>query len=105
MFEDTPKPAPPQKPIPAEQGLPLFSKDALDKIVGKEVVYNDTDERTPARVITDYDFLLGRNLLHDLNTYAGILIAKKGTIVTKDLVETAARYGKLVDLTLNSSYL
>ena len=105
MFEDVPKPAPPQKPIPAEQGLPLFSKDALEKIVGKEVVYNDTDERTPARVITDYDFLLGRTLLHDLNTYAGILIAKEGTIVTKDLVETAARYGKLVDLTLNSSYL
>ena len=104
MFEDAPKTAPPQKPILAEQGLPLFSKDALEKIVGKEVVYDDTDERTPARVITDYDFLLGRTLLHDLKTYAGALIAKEGTIVTKDLVETAARYGKLVDLTLNSSY-
>lgn len=87
-----------------ENNLPLFSQDALEKIVGKEVVYQDDDERTPARVITDYDFLLGRTLLHDLLTYAGTLIAKQGTIVTKDLVETASRYGKLVDLTLNSSY-
>ena len=83
---------------------PMFSKDALEKIVGKEVIYDDTDERTPARVITDYDFLLGRTLLRDLNTYAGTLLAAQGTVVTKELVETAARYGKLVDLTLNSSY-
>ena len=94
----------PQKPVILEQGSPLFSKDALEKIVGKEIIYEDADERTPARVITDYDFLLGRTLLRDLNTYAGTLLAKEGTIVTKDLVETAARYGKLVDLTLNSSY-
>ena len=94
----------PQKAAMIEKGSPLFSQDALEKIVGQEVVYIDTDERTPARIIGDYDFLLGRTLLHDLTTYAGTLLAKEGTVVTKDLVETASRHGKLVDLTLNSSY-
>lgn len=94
----------PQKPIAIEQGSPFFSQDALEKIVGQEVVYIDTDERTPARIIGDYDFLLGRTLLHDITTYAGTLLAKQGTVITKDLVELASRNGKLVDLTLNSSY-
>lgn len=93
-----------KKAVAFENNSPLFSQDALEKIVGKEIVYEDSDERTPARIISDYDFLLGRTLLRDLLTYAGTLIAKQGTVVTKDLVETAARYGKLVDLTLNSSY-
>ena len=104
LFDGTPQTTQPQKPILLEQGSPMFSRDALEKIVGKEVIYEDADERTPARVITDYDFLLGRTLLRDLNTYAGTLLAKAGTLVTKELVETAARHGKLVDLTLNSSY-
>ena len=94
----------PQKAAMIEKGSPLFSQDALEKIVGQEVVYIDTDERTPARIVGDYDFLLGRTLLHDLTTYAGTLLAKEGTVVTKDLVETASHHGKLVDLTLNSSY-
>ena len=94
----------PKKLVQIEQGSPLFSQDAIEKIVGGAVAYQDIDdERTPARIITDYDFLLGRTLIHDLFTYAGTLIAKAGTIVTKDLVETASRYGKLVDLTLNST--
>ncbi|MBR4801088.1 MAG: PRC-barrel domain-containing protein [Clostridia bacterium] len=93
-----------KKAVALEQGAPLFSQDALEKIVGKELVYDATDERTPARVISDYDFLLGRTLLRDLTTYAGVLLAKRGTLVTRELVETATRYGKLVDLTLNSSY-
>ena len=94
----------PKKMIALEQGSPLFSQDALEKIVGKEVVFQYDDDRTPARIISDYDFLLGRTLLHDLTTYAGILLAPQGTIVTKELVELASRNGKLVDLTLNSSY-
>ena len=67
-------------------------------------MFDDSEEKTPARIISDYDFLLGRTLLRDLFTYANTLIARAGTTVTKDLVETASRYGKLVELTLNSSY-
>ena len=98
------EPAEVKPPAFIEQGSPLFSQDALEKIVGKEVVFEDGDEKTPARIITDYDFLLGRTLLRDLFTYANTLIARAGTIVSKELVETSARHGKLVELTLNSSY-
>ena len=79
---------------------PLFTKDAFDKIVGEESVYEDT--HTPTRVICDYEFLLGRTLGQDLYTYANQPLAKKGDIVTDDLVRKARLAGKLVELTLNS---
>lgn len=79
---------------------PLFTKDAFDKIVGEESVYEDT--HTPTRVICDYEFLLGRTLGQDLYTYANQPLAQKGDIVTDDLVRKARLAGKLVELTLNS---
>lgn len=79
---------------------PLFTKDAFDAIVGKESEYEDT--HTPTRVICDYEFLLGRVLGQDLYTYANVPIAKKGDIVTDELVSKARLAGKLVELTLNS---
>ena len=79
---------------------PLFTKGAFDKIVGEESVYEDT--HTPTRVICDYEFLLGRTLGQDLYTYANQPLAKKGDIVTDDLVRKARLAGKLVELTLNS---
>ena len=79
---------------------PLFTKDAFDAIVGEESEYEDT--HTPTRVICDYEFLLGRVLGQDLYTYANVPIAKKGDIVTDELVRKARLAGKLVELTLNS---
>lgn len=79
---------------------PLFTKDAFDKIVGEESVYEDT--HTPTRVICDYEFLLGRTLGQDLYTYTNQPLAQKGDIVTDDLVRKARLAGKLVELTLNS---
>ncbi len=79
---------------------PLFTKDAFDAIVGEESEYEDT--HTPTRVICDYEFLLGRILGQDLYTYANVPIAKKGDIVTDELVRKARLAGKLVELTLNS---
>lgn len=79
---------------------PLFTKDAFDAIVGEESEYEDT--HTPTRVICDYEFLLGRVLGQDLYTYANVPIAKKGDIVTDELVSKARIAGKLVELTLNS---
>mgnify|MGYP002520886743 CR=1 FL=1 len=79
---------------------PLFTKDAFDTIVGEESEYEDT--HTPTRVICDYEFLLGRVLGQDLYTYANVPIAKKGDIVTDELVSKARLAGKLVELTLNS---
>lgn len=82
---------------------PVLTKDAFEKISGidsNSIRYED--EHTPTRIICEYDFLLDRKLIADLNTYSGDLIAKKGTIITNELVETARQCGKLVELTLNS---
>lgn len=79
---------------------PKFTKDAFEKILG-EPLHTD-DEHTPSRVISDYSFLLGRTLSKDLTTFAGVLIAKKGDVITDSLVNLAMRHGKLVELALYS---
>lgn len=56
----------------------------------------------PPRVVSDYNFLLGRTLQDDLYTYQGQLIAKANTFVTVEIVEKARLNGKLLELTLNS---
>lgn len=82
------------------ENSPLFTKDAFDAIMGEESEYEDT--HTPTRVICDYEFLLGRVLSQNLDTYANQPIAKKGDIVTDEIVNKARLAGKLVELTLNS---
>lgn len=59
-------------------------------------------DHAPPRVIADYNFLLGRILCRDLKSYTGEVLAEANTFVTIDTVELARKYGKLVDLTLNS---
>lgn len=91
--------------VSADEREPVFSKVAFEKIIGKDTpVYQEDDGHTPTRIICDYDFLLGRVLCADLNTYSGELLARKGTAVDVDVVEKARRNGKLVELTLNSAY-
>lgn len=60
------------------------------------------NELIPPRIIGDYNFLLGRTLIKDLKSYSGELLARENTFVTVELVEVARRFGKLVELTLNS---
>lgn len=78
---------------------PYFSSNAL-KIL--DAPSTEEDGRTPARIISDYSFLLGRVLAGNLTAYTGTIIAKEGTIVDDALVEKSRRYGKLVDLVLIS---
>lgn len=66
-----------------------------------EVIFND-EGFTPYRVIADYNFLLGRRLTDDLFAYSGEKLASKGAQVNVDMVETARRHGKLMELTLSS---
>ena len=56
----------------------------------------------PPRIISDYNFLLGRTLTEDLFTYNGELIAYSNTPITINVVERARLSGKLLELTLNS---
>ncbi len=59
-------------------------------------------EHTPPRVVSDYNFLLGRILSADLYTFGGSLIAYKNNRITIEMVEKARLNGKLLELTLNS---
>ena len=76
---------------------PLFSSNALKLLDAPET---DDDSHTPARIISDYTFLLGRVLSGDLTSYTGSTIAKAGTIIDDSLVEKSRLCGKLVDLVL-----
>ncbi len=77
---------------------PILLKDVINGIDISPVAA----DHTPPRVIADYNFLLGRILVHDLVSYTGEIIATKNTPVTTAIVEKARSLGKLVDLTLNS---
>ncbi len=63
------------------------------------------DGHTPPRIICEYDFLLGRKLAFPLYTYGGELIAEADCEITEQLVDSARKAGKLVELTLNSKQL
>ncbi len=56
----------------------------------------------PPRVISDYNFLLGRTLTENLYNYNGELLAFAGSYVNIEMVESARLHGKLLELTLNS---
>lgn len=85
--------------IKATADSPYFSSNALKML---DAPSTEEDGRTPARIISDYSFLLGRVLSCNLTSYTGAIIAKEGTIVDDALVEKSRRYGKLVDLVLIS---
>jgi len=50
------------------------------------------------KIITDYRFLIGRIIQKDIKAINGELIAKKDSIVTKEIVSRASMYGKLVEI-------
>ncbi len=56
----------------------------------------------PARIISDYSFLLNRKVLQDVYNTMGELIIPANTVITAETVETARRCGKLVELTIGS---
>lgn len=82
----------------SNENEPILLKDVINGIDISPITAN----HTPPRVIADYNFLLGRILVHDLVSYTGEIIATKNTPVTTAIVEKARALGKLVDLTLNS---
>lgn len=54
------------------------------------------------KIITDFKFLIGRKLKKDIVSINGEIIAKNGNTITKDIVNKASFYGKLVELTRHS---
>lgn len=86
------------RPAEEESETHVYLRDAEGR---PEVIFGD-DGFTPHRVIADYNFLLGRTLTDDILSYSGEKLASRGMRVTVDLVETARRHGKLMELTLSS---
>ena len=56
----------------------------------------------PARIISDYSFLLDRKVLADVYNTTGELIIPANSRITTEIVDIARRYGKLVELTVGS---
>jgi len=50
------------------------------------------------KIITDFRFLIGRILSKDIIAFNGEVVAKKDSIITKDIVNKASGYGKLVEI-------
>ena len=100
------------KPIVADEMAESEFNAHKNKVVSNENVepttINEVDSvinpqyNMPPRIISDYNFLLGRTLTEDLFTYNGKLIAYSNTPITINVVERARLCGKLLELTLNS---
>ena len=56
----------------------------------------------PQREMTNYTFLLNRQILKNIKNYNGEVLAKQNTLVTQAVVDKLKRYGKLKELMLNS---
>ena len=56
------------------------------------------NSNTNNKIITDFRFLIGRILSQDIIAINGELIAKKDAIVTKEIVNKASHFGKLVEI-------
>ena len=79
------------------------STDGNAVAIGKSVLQvAEQKEQVPPRIISDYNFLLGRTITENVYTYNGELIAYKDTPVTVSVVDKARINGKLLELTLHS---
>ena len=58
----------------------------------------NSETNTQNKIITDFRFLIGRILSQDVIALNGEMIARKDSIVTKDIVNKASSYGKLVEI-------
>lgn len=76
----------------------LFSNNAL-KLIGAPQV---EDTSAIPRIISDYDFLIGRVLTSNLTTYSGKIIAVKGDVVNDMTIQKARHAGRLAQLVLIS---
>lgn len=91
----------------AESEVNAYKNKVVSNENAKSSTINEVDSvipqyNMPPRIISDYNFLLGRTLTEDLFTYNGEPIAYSNTPITINVVERARLSGKLLELTLNS---
>ncbi len=56
-------------------------------------------EHIPERIIASYTFLLGRRVVKNIYNASRDIIIKADSVINAQIVETARKYGRLVDLT------
>lgn len=82
---------------PVDKPCKNIKVDNDNKVMILNISKPNTSSRTN-KIITDFRFLVGRILSKDIIALNGELIAKNGTVVTKDIVSLASQYGKLVEV-------
>lgn len=65
-----------------------------------KILDNETSESNfpQNKIITDSRFLIGRKIIQDILAFNGELIARSGATITKDILNRASNYGKLVEV-------
>ena len=74
----------------------VILKDTLPK--QQTISYEIND-----KITTDSRFLIGRILNKDIISFNGEIIAKVGSIITKDIINKASSYGKLIEIARHSN--
>jgi len=69
-----------------------------EKVVSLQTQIPQKEECLTNKIITDFRFLMGRKLNKDIMALNGEMIARNGSIITKDLINKASSYGKLVEI-------
>lgn len=88
--------------VNAHKNKVVSNENAMSSTINEAEIILNPQYNMPPRIISDYNFLLGRTLTEDLFTYNGELIAYSNTPITINVVERARLCGKLLELTLNS---
>lgn len=55
-------------------------------------------EQQNTKILTDFRFLIGRTLNKDIIAINGEMIARKNSLITKDIIHKASFHGKLVEI-------
>lgn len=90
------------KPSPHKSVEYVVEQNAVPIVATAPNVTVSSTTTQPPRIISDYNFLLGRVLTADLYTFSGELIAYKGASITIATVDKARLNGKLLELTKSS---
>lgn len=73
-----------------------------EKVIALSPIINNKessfDESKGNKIITDFRFLTGRKLNKDVIAINGEIIAKSGSCITKEIINKASFYGKLVEI-------
>ncbi len=84
----------------AEEQLALAASQS--SVTPNEPIVHQAFSSPKEKVISNYNFLLGRRVLRDIVGINQELLVRKDTIITPRLIAQAKQIGKLIDLSLNS---